>query len=90
MSASKAKAALRWGGIALVSMGYYLWLGLASMGFSHLQEKESLTLSGPVPLEQHRAIIDGMREATNGVFDAAALGFLVCVSLILLIFNKVR
>lgn len=90
MSVSKAKTALRWAGITLVSLGYYMWLGLASMGFSHLQEKESLVQSGPVPLEYHRAIIDGLREAMNGVFDAAALGFLVCVSLILIIFNKVR
>lgn len=90
MSASKAKTALRWAGITLVSLGYYMWLGLASTSFGHIAEKESVTLTGPVSLEYHRAIIDALRQATGVVFDAASIGFLVCVSLILLIFSKVR
>ncbi|OKA73059.1 hypothetical protein WH06_23090 [Aeromonas salmonicida subsp. salmonicida] len=90
MSVSKRKAVLRWGGITLVALGYYVWLGLASLGFGHIAEKESVVGSGPVSQEYHRAIIGALREATGGVFDAAGLGFLVCVPLILLIFHKVR
>lgn len=90
MLASKTKTVLRWAGICAVSLAYYLWLGLASMGFGHIAEKESVNLTGPVSLEYHRAIIEAMNAATGGVFDAATFGFLVCVPLILLIFSKVR
>ncbi|MNH05710.1 hypothetical protein D3C72_1309230 [compost metagenome] len=90
MSASKTKTVLRWAGICLVSIGYYLWLGVAATSFGHIAEKESVNLTGPVSLEYHRAIIDALRQATGVVFDAATIGFFVCVSLILFIFHKVR
>jgi hypothetical protein len=90
MSASKTKTVLRWAGIALVSLGYYLWLGVASTSFGHITEKESVIGTGPISLEYHRAMMDAMMQATGVVFDAASLGFLICVPLILIIFHKVR
>lgn len=90
MSVSKKKTVLHWVGIALVSMGYYLWLGVAAISFGHIAEKDSVIGTGPVSQEYHRAIIDALRQATGVVFDAATFGFLVCVSLIFLIFSKVR
>ena len=90
MSASKTKTMLRWAGMVLVSLGYYLWLGVASTSFGHIAEKESVNLTGPVSLEYHRAIIEAVMQATGVVFDAATFGFLVCVPLILIIFHKVR
>jgi len=35
MSASKTKTVLRWAGIALVSLGYYLWLGVAPVSLEY-------------------------------------------------------
>ncbi|WP_279473551.1 hypothetical protein [Aeromonas caviae] len=46
--------------------------------------------TGPVSLEYHRAMMDAVMQATGVVFDAASLGFLICVPLILIIFHKVR
>lgn len=90
MLTSKKKAVLRWGGITLVFLSYYFWLGLSSMSFGHIAEKESVVGPGPLSLEYHHAIISALKEATGGVFEAAGLGFLICVPLILIIFHKVR
>lgn len=90
MLSSKAKTVIRWSSIAIVCIGYYLWLGLASLSFGHISEKESVLLSGPITLEQHRAIMESVMEATNTVYSAAMWGFFLCISLILLIFSKVR
>lgn len=90
MLASKTKTVLRWAGIALVSLCYYLWLGVASTSFGHIAEKESVIGTGPVSLEYHRAMMDAVMQATGVVFDAASFGFLICVPLILIIFHKVR
>lgn len=90
MLSSKAKTVIRWLSIAIVCIGYYFWLGLASLSFGHISEKESVLLSGPISLEQHRAVVASVMDATNVVFDAAMWGFLICVPLILIIFNKVR
>ncbi|MGY3879218.1 hypothetical protein ACW5WK_17545 [Aeromonas enteropelogenes] len=90
MLSSKFKTIIRWASIITVSLGYYVWLALASLSFGHISEKESVLLSGPITLEQHRAIMGSVMDATNTVYTAAIWGFLVCVSLILLIFSKVR
>lgn len=90
MLSSKAKTIVRWSSIAIVCIGYYLWLGLASLSFGHISEKESVLLSGPVTLEYHRSIIESLSEATNGLFDVAVFGFPICMLLILFIFHKVR
>lgn len=90
MLTNKMKIIIRWCGIIFVSLGYYFWIAIAAMSFGHISEKESVLLSGPISLEQHQAVVASLREATGVVFDAAIWGFLVCVSLILLIFKKVR
>jgi hypothetical protein len=90
MLSSKVKTIIRWASIIIVGLGYYFWLGLASLSFGHISEKENILLSGPITLEQHRAILESVMDATNTVYSAAVWGFLVCVSLILLIFSKVR
>ncbi len=90
MLSSKVKTIIRWSSIIIVGLGYYVWLGLASLSFGHISEKESVLLSGPITLEQHRAIMESVMDATSTVYSAAMWGFLVCVSLILLIFKKVR
>lgn len=90
MLASKTKTVLRWAGIVLVSLGYYLLLGVASTSFGHIAEKESVIGSSAVSLEYHRAMMDAVMQATGVVFDVASFGFLVCVPLILIIFHKVR
>ncbi|MDF2415654.1 hypothetical protein [Aeromonas sp. 1HA1] len=90
MLTTKTKTIIRWSAIAFIFLGYYFWLALASLSFGHISEKESVLLSGPVSLEYHRAIIENINEATNIVFEAAILGFPICMFLILLIFKKVR
>lgn len=90
MLSSKVKTIMRWSSIIIVGLGYYVCLGLASLPFGHISEKESVLLSGPITLEQHRAILESVMDATNTVYSAAIWGFLVCVSFILLIFSKVR
>lgn len=90
MLSINVKTIIRWSSIVIIGLGYYVWLGLASLPFGHISEKESVLLSGPITLEQHRAIMESVMDATNTVYSAAIWGFLVCVSLILLIFSKVR
>ena len=90
MLSSKVKTIIRWSSIVIVCLAYYFWLGLASLSFGHISEKESVLLSGPVSLEYHRAIIESINEATNIVFEAAIFGFPICMFLILLILKKVR
>lgn len=90
MLSSQVKTIIRWALILIIGLGYYFWLGIAYLPFGHISEKESILLSGPISLEQHRAILESVMDATNVVYSAAIWGFLVCVSLILLIFSKMR
>ncbi len=90
MLSSQVKTIIRWALILINGLGYYFCLGIAYLPFGHISEKESILLSGPISLEQHRAILESVMDATNTVYRAAFWGFLVCVSLILLIFSKVR
>ncbi len=90
MLSSQVKAIIRWVLILIVGLGYYFWLGIAYLPFGHISEKESVLLSGPISLELHQTILKSVMDATNTVYSAAFWGFLVCVSLILLIFSKVR
>ncbi|MGI2094493.1 hypothetical protein ACRN96_18145 [Shewanella oncorhynchi] len=91
MLISNGKTILRWVCITLVFISYYLWIGIASLSFGHIDEKESMMFSGDtVTAEYHRAIIDSVYQATNTVFEVAILGFPIGVVLILIIFKKVR
>ncbi|NJI08724.1 hypothetical protein [Aeromonas veronii] len=90
MLSSQVKTIIRWASILIVGLGYYFWLGIVYLPFGNISEKESVLLSGPISLEQHRAILENVMDATNTVYSTAVWGFLVCVSLILLIFSKVR
>lgn len=86
----KIKTVLRWGGICLVSLCYFIGLALATFSFSAFSENESMQFSNPVPLNEYHASVEAILQATGIVFDAAIYGFLICVPLILLIFKKVR
>lgn len=90
MLSSQVKTIIRWALILTIGLGYYFCLGIAYLPFGHISEKESILLSGPISLEQHRAILESVMDATNVVYNAAIWGFLVCISLILLVFSKVR
>ncbi len=87
MLTSECKAVLRWGGIALVTFAYYLWLFLAIFP---LDNKGDLLLGKVVTIEYHEAVIDNIYKATDNVISVALIGFPVCVCLILIIFKKVR
>lgn len=88
---NKARTILRWAAITFVFVGYYLWLGFASLSFGHIHEKESMLFAEKVvTIEYHKASLAAMQEATSTVFDAALIGFPICVILILFIFKKVR
>lgn len=86
---SRTKSILRWGGICIVSLGYFLGLFIASQAFEVFSENQNL-VSNPVPLNEYYQAVDSLAQATNGVFDAAIYGFVIGVPLILLIFKKVR
>jgi len=86
---SRTKAILRWGGICIVSLGYFLGLFVALQAFAVFSENQSL-VSNPVPLKEYYQAVDSLTQATNGVFDAAIYGFVIGVPLILFIFKKVR
>lgn len=86
---SRTKTILRWGGIFIVSLGYFFGLFVASQAFAVFSENQNL-VSNPVPLKEYYQAIDSLTQATNGVFDVAIYGFVIGVPLILLIFKKVR
>jgi len=86
---SRTKTILRWGGIFIVSLGYFFGLFIASQAFAVFSENQIIA-SNPVPLKEYYQAIDSLTQATNDVFDVAIYGFLVGVPLILLIFKKVR
>ncbi|PRD15985.1 hypothetical protein [Pantoea coffeiphila] len=86
---SRTKTILRWGGICIVSLGYFLGLFIASQAFEVFSENQNL-VSNPVPLNEYYQAVDSLAQATNGVFDAAIYGFVIGVPLILIIFKKVR
>lgn len=86
---SRTKTIFRWGGIFIVSLGYFLGLFVASQAFAVFSENQTL-VSDPVPLKEYYQAVDSLAQATNGVFDAAIYGFVIGVPLILLIFKKVR
>ncbi|WP_447780555.1 hypothetical protein [Aeromonas veronii] len=90
MLSSKVKTIIRWAAITFICLGYYFWLGLALLSFGHISEKESVLLSDPIPLSQHKAIVESLMDASNALSSAAGWGFLVCVSLVLIVFSKVR
>ncbi|OMQ23016.1 hypothetical protein [Serratia oryzae] len=87
---NKKKFILRWSLIGVVSLGYFLGLAVASLSFSAFYENQSMQLSGPIPLNEYFQAIDSVVKATDNVLKAAIFGFLICVSLILIIFKKVR
>lgn len=84
------KNILRWVGIGVVSLCYYIALVASTSSFSAFGEKESMLFSGPISLEEHQASINSIMQATDDVFSVAVYGFLICVPIILLIFKKVR
>ncbi|QOV63308.1 hypothetical protein [Kosakonia pseudosacchari] len=86
---SRTKTILRWGGICIVCLGYFLGLFVASQAFTIFSENQTL-VSNPVPLKEHYQAIDSLMHATNVVYNASFFGFAICVPLILLIFKKVR
>ncbi|MBJ9999831.1 hypothetical protein IBT47_11730 [Erwinia sp. S43] len=86
---SRTKTILRWGGICIVSLGYFLGLFIASQAFEVFSENQNL-VSNPVPLNEYYQAVDSLAQATNAVFDAAIYGFVIGVPLILIIFKKVR
>lgn len=86
---SRTKSILRWGGICIVSLGYFFGLFIASQAFAVFSENQTL-VSNPVPLKEYYQAVDSLTQAANGVFDAAIYGFVIGVPLILLIFKKVR
>ncbi|MGU3524162.1 hypothetical protein ACLBW2_13785 [Enterobacteriaceae bacterium C23F] len=86
---SGIKFFLRWGGICIVTLGYFLGLLVASQAFAVFSENQTF-VSNPVPLKEYYQAVDSLAQATNGIFDAAIYGFVISVPLILLIFKKVR
>lgn len=89
-STNRTKTVLRWLGIGTVSLCYFIVLVIASFSFSAFSENQSMLFSNPVPLIEYQAAIDSLIQYTDRVFDAAIYGFAICVTLILLIFKKVR
>ncbi|KAA3665622.1 hypothetical protein H0261_18505 [Pectobacterium versatile] len=87
MLTSECKTVMRWGGIALVSFAYYLWLFLAIFP---LDDKSPMLQDKVVTIEYHEAVIENIYKATDNVIAVALIGFPVCMSLILIIFKKVR
>ncbi|MEI7238865.1 MULTISPECIES: hypothetical protein [Pectobacterium] len=87
MLTSECKTVMRWGGIALVTFVYYLWLFLAIFP---LDNKGDMPLGKVVTIEYHEAVIENIYKATDNVLEVALIGFPVCMTLILIIFKKVR
>ncbi|WDF99046.1 hypothetical protein PSR30_00235 [Pectobacterium carotovorum subsp. carotovorum] len=87
MLTSECKTVMRWGGIALVSFAYYLWLFLAIFP---LDDKSPMLQDKVVTIEYHEAVIENIYQATDNVIAVALIGFPVCMILILIIFKKVR
>ncbi|QHP56544.1 hypothetical protein EH204_00225 [Pectobacterium carotovorum subsp. carotovorum] len=87
MLTSECKTVMRWGGIALVSFAYYLWLFLAIFP---LDDKSPMLQDKVVTIEYHEAVIANIYKATDNVIAVALIGFPVCMILILIIFKKVR
>ncbi|QGR05678.1 hypothetical protein CTZ24_04345 [Pantoea phytobeneficialis] len=86
----KTKFILRWGGIMILSISYFLSLIIASISYSDIYENLTLQQSDFVPLTEYWATIEYMIEYINLILDIAFLGFIICVPLILIIFKKVR
>ncbi|WP_233973634.1 hypothetical protein [Pectobacterium versatile] len=84
---SECKTVMRWGGIALVSFAYYLWLFLAIFP---LDDKSPMLQDKVVTIEYHEAVIENIYKATDNILEVALIGFPICVALILIIFKKVR
>jgi hypothetical protein len=84
---NRTKTILRWGGIFIVSLGYFLGLFVASQAFAVFSENQTF-VSNPVPLKEYYQAVDSLAQATNGIFDAAIYGFVIGVPLILLIFKR--
>ncbi|GBO51442.1 hypothetical protein MFFDBJGM_04488 [Pectobacterium versatile] len=82
MLTSECKTVMRWGGIALVSFAYYLWLFLAIFP---LDDKSPMLQDKVVTIEYHEAVIENIYKATDNVIAVALIGFPVCI-----IFKKVR
>ena len=87
---NRVKTILRWGGISIVSLCYFITLIASTFAYSAFSESESMRFSGPIPLKEYKASIDSLMQATDGVFSVAFFGFASCVPLILIIFKTVR
>ncbi|QCR37276.1 hypothetical protein C1N62_14910 [Nissabacter sp. SGAir0207] len=87
---SRTKTFLRWSGIFIVSLCYFLGLFIASQSFAVFLESQSLLLSNPISMNTYNQAMDSLIQATDRVFDAAIYGFAICVPFILFIFKKIR
>ncbi|ASY75405.1 hypothetical protein BJJ97_05475 [Pectobacterium polaris] len=87
MLTSECKTFMRWVGITLVTFAYYLWIFLAIFP---LDDKSPMLQEKVVTIEYHEAVIENIYKATDNVLEVALIGFPVCMTLILIIFKKVR
>ncbi|KFF62522.1 hypothetical protein IW01_19880 [Pectobacterium brasiliense] len=90
MLTSKCKTFIRWFSICFVSFFYLISIALFSFG--HVQDKERMVFLSDktVPVEYHFAILADMRESMDSMYSAVLIGFPICMTLILIIFKKVR
>ena len=84
------KYIIRWGFISLVVICYFFGLIGASFSLSAFIENQSMQISDPVSVGEYSETIDSLMKATDNIFYVATIGFIICVPLILLIFNRVR
>ncbi|QGR05675.1 hypothetical protein CTZ24_04330 [Pantoea phytobeneficialis] len=87
---NKTKFFLRWSGIGIVSIFYFLGLMISSFSYSDIYDKQSMQLTKTIPVTEHWAITESLIESLNVIINTAFLGFIICVPLILIIFKKVR
>ena len=87
---NRAKAILRWGGIALVFAIYSIALMIPVLDFGQTRKYNGLPSTGQMEARLCEAIIDDLSRSMDNLLITAFVGSAICLVLALLIFKKVR
>lgn len=87
---NRAKAVLRWGGIALVFAIYSIALMIPVLDFGLTRKYNAPPSTGEMDARLCEAIIDDLSRSVDNLLITAFFGSAICLVLVLLISNKVR
>ena len=87
---NRAKAILRWGGVALVFAIYSIALMITLLDFGLTRKYSGPPSTGQMEARLCETIINDLLRSVDNLLITAFFGSVICLILVLIIFKKVR